>query len=277
MTYCAPVSTRRIIATTVGLGAAAVAGYGMYRLMLIGSCTGDDCGSGVWVFVVALLVGAVAALLGDTLVLVAALLAGLGIGAVLGAVADPDGEWVGYVIGAVMVLSGLTVVLVGRATRTAMAGMRAAIRDSLPTVTPDTLPTTGRAAVAEVLAVRETGTTVNDNPVIGLRVRLTPADGGAPVEGEKQALVSRLHIPRVGERFAAGYDPGRPDSFVLILEVTDHTPAHLRELHERVRAEAAPGFDPLARLGQLNELRLAGALTEAEFERQKARLLDSTG
>jgi hypothetical protein len=45
-----------------------------------------------------------------------------------------------------------------------------------------------------VLAVRETGTTVNDNPVVGLRVRLTPTDGGAPVEGEKTALVSRLNI-----------------------------------------------------------------------------------
>lgn len=277
MTYCAPVSTPRIIATTIGIGASAVAGYGMYRLMLIGSCTGDGCDSGIWVFVVALLLAVLAAMVGDTLLLVATLLAGLGIGAGLGAVADPNGQWAGYVIGAALVLSSVTTVLVGRATRKAMAGMRAAIRDSLPTVTPDTLQTTGRAAVAEVLAVRETGTTVNDNPIVGLRVRLTPTDGGDPVEGEKNALVSRLNIPRVGERYAAGFDPGSPDSFVLILTVTDHTPAHLRELYERMRTEATPGFDPLERLGKLNELRLAGALTEAEFERQKAKLLGPSG
>ncbi|MEU7869914.1 SHOCT domain-containing protein [Dactylosporangium sp. NPDC049140] len=270
-------SKPRIIATTIGIGASAVAGYGMYRLMLIGSCTGDGCGSGVWVFVVALLLAVLAAMVGDTLLLVATLLAGLGIGAGLGAVADPTGQWAGYVIGVALVLSSVTTVLVGRATRKAMAGMRAAIRDSLPTVTPDTLQTSGRAAVAEVLAVRETGTTVNDNPIVGLRVRLTPTDGGDPVEGEKNALVSRLNIPRVGERYAAGYDPGSPDSFVLILTVTDHTPAHLRELYERMRTEAAPGFDPLERLGKLNELRLAGALTEAEFERQKANLLGPSG
>ncbi|MET3423659.1 low affinity Fe/Cu permease [Actinoplanes tereljensis] len=270
-------STSRIIATTIGVGASTVAGYGMYRLMLIGSCTGDGCDTSIWVFVVALLFAVISAMVGDTLLLIATLLAGLGIGAVLGPLTDPNGQWVGYIIGATLVLSSLATVLVGRATRKAMAGMRAAIRDSLPAVTPDTLQTTGRAAVAEVLAVRETGTTVNDNPVVGLRVRMTPTDGGTPVEGEKNALVSRLNIPRVGERFAAGYDPGSPDSFVLILAVTDHTPAHLREVYERVRPEATPGSDLLERLGKLNELRLAGALTEAEFERQKAKLLDPTG
>lgn len=38
-------------------------------------------------------------------------------------------------------------------------------------------------------------------------------------------------------------------------------------------AGQASDADPLDRLGKLNELRLAGVLTESEFEAQKARIL----
>jgi Short C-terminal domain len=40
-------------------------------------------------------------------------------------------------------------------------------------------------------------------------------------------------------------------------------------------APAAPAPDPLAQLKQLGELKAAGVLTEAEFEQQKAKILNA--
>lgn len=54
----------------------------------------------------------------------------------------------------------------------------------------------GAAARAEILAVWETGWSVNDEPVIGLRVRVEPSDR-PPFEAViAKALVDRVHVPQ---------------------------------------------------------------------------------
>jgi len=108
-----------------------------------------------------------------------------------------------------------------------------------------------------VLTVADTGTTVNDDPLARLRLRVEPADGSAPFEAEAVTLVSRLAPPRPGDRFAVGYDPA------------DRTRLAVREA---LPAEPAAG-GLVDQLEKLDRLRRSGSLTESEFELAKARLL----
>jgi len=115
----------------------------------------------------------------------------------------------------------------------------------------------GRRAPAAIVDVRDTGTTINDNPRVVVRLRVEP-DGEAPFEVERKVTVSRVAIPRAGERVEVAYDPADHSRFTFrISDLTD--------------GDRAPDrFDQLARLG---ELRSRGILTDAEFEAEKARLL----
>jgi hypothetical protein len=55
---------------------------------------------------------------------------------------------------------------------------------------------TGLPARATILEVWDTGMTVNNDPVIGLRVEVTP-DGRPPyIATIKKALISRLDVPQ---------------------------------------------------------------------------------
>jgi hypothetical protein len=107
-----------------------------------------------------------------------------------------------------------------------------------------------------VLEVKDTGTTVNNQPRVRLRLRVQPEDG-PPFEVERKLLVSRLAIPRVGERVEVAYDPD--DRYRFTFRAADV-------------ADAPSRLDELAKLG---ELRSSGILTENEFEAEKRRILAS--
>jgi hypothetical protein len=62
----------------------------------------------------------------------------------------------------------------------------------------------GVNAPAQVVSVRDTGVTVNENP----RVALT-------FEVSKKQTVSRVGIPRPGDSFVVRYDPEDPENFVI--------------------------------------------------------------
>jgi hypothetical protein len=58
------------------------------------------------------------------------------------------------------------------------------------------LQQTGLPARATILEIWDTGMTVNNDPVIGLRIEVTP-DGRPPyIATIKKALISRLDVPR---------------------------------------------------------------------------------
>lgn len=77
------------------------------------------------------------------------------------------------------------------------------------------LQATGVAAEAEILSLWDTGITVNEDPVIGLKVRVRPKDG-APYEATiAKSLVSRLDVPQ--------FQPGR----VIPVRVDPHDPARV--------------------------------------------------
>lgn len=49
---------------------------------------------------------------------------------------------------------------------------------------------------ARILEIWDTGITVNDDPVIGMRVEIDPPDGAAYTATIPKSLISRLDVPR---------------------------------------------------------------------------------
>src|SRR5215213_5524837 len=66
---------------------------------------------------------------------------------------------------------------------------------------------TGSKGVGTVLQVQDTGMTVNDNPRVKMAWRVEPLDGGEAFDVQKTITVSRVEIPRQGDRHPVWYDP----------------------------------------------------------------------
>jgi Short C-terminal domain len=150
------------------------------------------------------------------------------------------------------------------------------------------LMATGRRGVGAVTDVRDTGMTVNDNPRVKMTFRIEPLDGSAPFEARKTSTVSRVAIPRTGERYPVWYDAADPESWIYVTATDENGRQQIRTLFgaaaetmtgigdppaAAATAASAPAASPLDRLQQLNELRTAGALNDAEFEATKAQIL----
>ena len=121
---------------------------------------------------------------------------------------------------------------------------------------------TGVRAPAEIVDVEDTGMTVNNSPRVRVRLRVRP-DGGEPFELERKVVVSRVSIPRRGERVEVAYDPDDPSEFTFRLADLADDPAG---------GQAPDRVDQLAKLAALHE---KGLLTRDEFETEKERLLQA--
>jgi hypothetical protein len=73
---------------------------------------------------------------------------------------------------------------------------------------------TGKRAPALLLGVRDTGMTVNNDPRVEVHLRVEPP-GEEPFEVSRKVLVSRLRVPRTGERVEVVYDPDDRDRFTF--------------------------------------------------------------
>jgi len=88
-----------------------------------------------------------------------------------------------------------------------------------------------------------------------------------------------VDLPYEGKRYPVWYDRDDRTSFLLATKVGPNDPPEIRrmfalaEAGDPGRAATTPAADPLDRLAKLHKLHLAGALTEAEYEAQKAKLL----
>lgn len=147
----------------------------------------------------------------------------------------------------------------------------------------------GQPAVATLTGLQDTGMTVNQNPRVRLTFRVTPDDGSEAFEAVETAIVPRVDIPRAGYRYPAWYDPAdRSNRHAVLTRVDSSLSPSVRDRFAEVTAgnrPAAPQVDTpaqrsgsedkLDRLAKLNELRLAGALTEEEFAAEKKKLLAS--
>lgn len=73
----------------------------------------------------------------------------------------------------------------------------------------------GQDADAEVVSVTDTGQTINMNPVVVLQLTVTPA-GGTPFATAGQCMVSRIAVPRTGDKIKIKYNPEIPAQFIVV-------------------------------------------------------------
>lgn len=144
---------------------------------------------------------------------------------------------------------------------------------------------TGAKGVGTVVSVQDTGMTINDNPRVKMIFRVEPLDGGPAVDLEKTTTVSRVEIPRQGDRYPVWFDPQDSGKWAFATIVDDNGRTTMRQLFGDVaetfvgmNAPAAPavgggGQDVVEQLKQLADLHAQGILTDEEFAQQKARLL----
>jgi hypothetical protein len=270
----------------LGLAGNIAFGWGLYNLMGIGSCGGEyaPCPSEATPYFLAIPAGIIASVaatfIGGGIFAFTGIFATVGIASILrGLNGGVDGDTTfPFVFGGCFAAAALLPVFllgVGRRKR-ALA---------------EALVATGRRGIATVVSVQDTGMTINENPRVELTVRIEPDDGGAAFEGTKAITVSRVAIPRAGDRYPVWYDPADPSRFGLGTEVDETAAPDIRALF--ARAGRVPGGAPapepappppappaelnwVEQLGRLNELRLAGALSDEEFERAKQKLLPTT-
>ena len=149
----------------------------------------------------------------------------------------------------------------------------------------------GVEAIGTALNVDDTGVTINNNPRVKVRFKIEPTNGMPPFEAEKTVTVSRLNIPRVGDRYPVWFDPTDPRQWAFGTGMDESASPRVRKLFElagrAVRPVApapgypAPGADPFAspasdayaELQSLNAQRAAGSLSDAEFADRTAALL----
>jgi hypothetical protein len=151
----------------------------------------------------------------------------------------------------------------------------------------------GAKGIGTVLNVQDTGVTFNDNPRVKLTFQIDPLDGRPGFQAEKTATVSRVAIPRIGDRYACWYDPTDPSTWAFATLHDAEGQAQIRSMFGAAAesltgmsggagpvaapvATAAPPAgpgDPVERLRKLGELRQAGVLSEAEFAAKKAEIL----
>jgi len=261
-------SLRVAVFRVIGLAGCASAGYGIHGLVSGAACTASvtECplseGSGGG-FVAPLVVGILAAVvgvIGGGFVVFGALFAGIGLGAVVAGLQAPSGEFgraFGLLFGGMFTVVGLLVV--AGVVWGSVAGRRRAL-----------LLRTGVRAVGVVVDVQDTGVSINDNPSVRLTLDITPSDESPPFRTTLTHVVSRVRVPRPGDRLAVVLDPA-DRSHVVLDDTAGQVPP--------VPLPPPPPLPPTAPGGALDELeRLArlhasGALTDEEFARWKGQLL----
>ena len=78
------------------------------------------------------------------------------------------------------------------------------------------LAMTGLAATAEVVAIADTGASVNDNPIVKLSLKVTPSMGMPAFDTVGETMVSKIAIPRKGDKIDIKYNPADPKQFVVV-------------------------------------------------------------
>ena len=73
----------------------------------------------------------------------------------------------------------------------------------------------GLEASADVLSVTDTGATINMNPVVELKLHVIP-DTGAAFEATASTMVSRIAVPRKGDRISIKYNPSNVSQIFVL-------------------------------------------------------------
>jgi membrane protein implicated in regulation of membrane protease activity len=269
----------RIWGLIVGLAGAALVGYSLFTLLSTGVCVGarvGQCSDFPAGLVLGLLLAMAGMFMGGGLLVFSGLFMAIG-GAALAVGAlglMPDMPSFPWLFGGMFFVCGLLPLFLGVVLRRAGAAKQAMAAE---------LMRSGTRGIGTIVEVADTGTTINDNPRILIRMRIEPLDGSPAVERAKKAIVSRVAVPRVGERYPVWFDRADPEKWMFGTDMDETAPAEVKEMFARAQAGADGGAadrresGPVEALASLTALWKDGALTDAEFAEAKARLLPRIG
>lgn len=273
----------RPVGTLIGILAGYFISEGIYQMMLIGSCS-TPAGPGevecppeairyfFYIFF-GIIGGMVGIFAGGSWLSFACIFGGVGVGALRAGLADGAAEagrgwfvWFGLTFLATPALMLVSVPFVG------WKRMQAA-----------RLLSEGTPGVGTVLSIDDTGVTINNNPRVRIAMRIEPNDGATPpFEATKTATVSRVNMPRVGDRYEVWFDPDDRSKWMFVHgpgTAAAHGQPGLRRLVDMAREGSrpvVPAPQPHAVVGELsrlNELRLTGKISAEEFASKTAELL----
>lgn len=271
----------RPFGSLVALAAAYFINEGIYALMLVGSCStpagpGETpCPPGSEKYFFYLFFGIIVAMggifAGGSWLAFLSIFAAVGIGAIRAGMAPeaPDGSGWYFLFGLTFLLTPLT-------------GLIALPFVGLSRLRKARLLSSGHTGVGTVLSIDDTGVTINGNPRVRLTFRIEPSDGiTPPFEATRTTTVSRVRLPRAGDRYPVWFDADDHDrwAFASGPGATAVDQPGLRKLVELAKRGAQPGVpapqpqDVVGELNRLNELRMNGTLTAEEFAARTADLL----
>src|SRR3954447_20888634 len=92
------------------------------------------------------------------------------------------------------------------------------------------LMATGSRGAGTVVQVQDTGMTVNDNPRIKMTFRVEPLDGAPAFDTTKTTTVSRVEIPRQGDRYPVWYDAQDTSKWMYATVADDNGREMVRQL-----------------------------------------------
>jgi hypothetical protein len=78
------------------------------------------------------------------------------------------------------------------------------------------LAQSGLDATADVLSIQDTGEMINMNPVVILMLKVQPLMIPTAFETTGKTMVSKIAIPRVGDKIKIKYNPAAPTQFVVM-------------------------------------------------------------
>lgn len=194
---------RRTRPLLIGIAGGLLMGWFFYSLLAAAGCSGPACANvsmlSFLAFPVGLILVFTGAFTGAGLRVLGPLFLAMGAGSLaVGAFHGmPEMPLFPWLFGAGWIVGGLAFLAAGPFFR-----YLAARRQRLA----DELRRTGVKGTATILEVEDTGITLNDNPRVILRLRIVPEDGSPAVERSRTLTVSRVAIPRTGDRYPAFFD-----------------------------------------------------------------------
>ena len=275
----------------VGLAGCALLGWALFSVFAYAGCSTamavadraacvDPGGRAALAIPAGMIVAMAGIFMGGGFIVFGGLFCTVGLAALVPTILGLMGEMqlFGWLFGGIFFLCGLLPFLGGVLLRRASAAKQVMAME---------LMRGGVKGIGTIVEVRDTGVTLNNNPNVVIRMRIEPDDGSAPVERSKTVGVSRVAIPRAGDRFPAWFDRSDPDKWMFATDVEDSAPAEVKAMFARAQAGSrsmpfgagGEGRDAGAveELAQLTDLWDRGALTDAEFAEAKARLLPRIG
>lgn len=279
---------RRIAGLLVGLVGAGLMGWALFSIFTSPECLasaaatgGGGCSSNPPPSVAlgiagGIILATIGMLMGGGMLVFSALFLAIGLAALVPTALGmmPAMETFGWLFGGAFLFFGLLPVLGGLALGRMGAKKQAMAGD---------LYHRGVKAIGTIVEVGDTGMTINDNPRVTVRMRVAPLDGSPPIERSKTVTVSRVAIPRAGDRHPVWFDRMDPDKWMFATDMDETAPAEVKDLFARAAAGAdgaaasRPEDGAVEELARLAELWKEGALTDAEFAEAKAKLLSRIG